>query len=185
MDEFDELIKLINDNLNIFKIEFSLNEELNDNINNIRKQYNEIIQVNKYKNKLLLNEEKEEIILDNYSNSSMSSSNNSINIKKKNNNTQKDDLSVNILSELLSLSNHKFDFSKIKTNFYYKENDDNTLYNLNEIITSLNENNIQNSNDIYDITNIEKIKTALEHYSNNIHSYWKNYYDVQKAEDEI
>ena len=185
IDEFDELIKLINDNLNIFKIEFSLTEELNDNINNIKKQYNEIIQVNKYKNKLLLNEEKEEIILDNYSDSSMSSSNNSIKIKKNNNNTKKDDLSVNILSELLSLSNHKFDFSKIKTNFYYKENDDHSLYNLNEIITTLNENNNKNSNDIYDITNIEKVKSALEHYSNNIHSYWKNYYDVQKARDEI
>ena len=184
IDELDELIKLINDNLNIFKIEFNLNEEVNDSINNLKKQYNEIIQVNKYKNKLLLNEKKEEIIFNNFNDSSMSSSNNS-EIIKKNNNIKKDDLSVNILSELLSLSNHKFDFSKIKTNFYYKENDDNTLYNLNEIITSLNENNIQNSNDIYDITNIEKIKTALEHYSNNIHSYWKNYYDVQKAEDEI
>ena len=187
LDELDELIKLINDNLNIFKIEFNLNEEENNNINNIKKQYNEIIQVNKYKNKLLLNEKKEEIIFfDNHSINSMSSSNNSINIKKKNsNNIKKDDLSVNILSELLSLSNNKYDFSKIKTNFYYKENEDNSLYNLNEIITTLNEVNNKNYNDNFEITNIEKLNSALEHYFNNIHLYWKNCYDVQKAKDEI
>ena len=184
IDELDELIKLISDNLNIFNIEFNLNEEVNDNINNLKKQYDEIIKVNKYKNKLLLNETKEEIIFDNHNDSSMSSSNNSAIIKKNNNNNiKKDDLSVNILSELLSLSNHKFDFSNIKTNFYYKENDDNSLYNLNEIVINLNEGN-NNSND-FEIANIEKVKSALEHYSNNIHTYWSNYYNVQKVKDEI
>ena len=181
-DELDELMDLINDNLPTFKIEFNLNEELNDNLNNIKKQYNEIIQVNKYKNKLLLKEDKEEIIFDNHDDSSISSSNNSINIKK---NTKIDDLSVNIFCELLSLSNHKFDFSNIKTNFYYKENNDNSLYNLNQFIGSLNEVNIINNNENVEITNIDKLQNALEHYSNNIHSYWKNYYDVQKAKDEI
>ena len=181
-DELDELMDLINDNLPTFKIEFNLNEELNDNLNNIKKQYNEIIQVNKYKNKLLLREDKEEIIFDNHDDSSISSSNNSINIKK---NIKIDDLSVNIFCELLSLSNHKFDFSNIKTNFYYKENRDNSLYNLNQFIGGLNEANINNNNENVEITNIDKLQNALEHYSNNIHSYWKNYYDVQKAKDEI
>ena len=55
-DELDELIKLINSNLSVFKIEFNLNEESNDNLNNIKRQYEEIIQVNKFKNKLLLKE---------------------------------------------------------------------------------------------------------------------------------
>ena len=180
-DELDELMELINDNLPTFKIEFNLNEEINDNLNNIKKQYNEIIQVNKYKNKLLLKEDKEEIIFDNNEDSSITSSNNTINIKK---NENVDDLSVNIFSELLSLSNHKFDFSNIKTNFYYKENNDNSLYNLNQYIGVLNEAN-NNSNENVEITNIDKLQNALEHYFNNIHSYWKNYYDIQKAKDEI
>ena len=179
-DELDELIQLINDNLSTFKIEFNLNEELNDNINNIKKQYNEIIQVNKFKNKLLLKEDKEEIIFDNPNDNSISSSNNSINVKK---NDKVDDLSVNIFCELISLSNHKFDFSNVKTNFYYNEYNDNSLYNLNQFVTALNEAN--NCNENVEITNIDKLKNALEHYSNNIHSYWKNYYDIQKSRDEI
>ena len=184
LDELDELIKLINDNLNTFKIEFNLNEASNDNINDIKKKYNEIIQVNKYKNKLLLNEDEEIIFENNINDSSMSSSNNSTHNKKKNNN-KKEDLSVNIFCELLSLSNHKFDFSNIKTNFYYKENNDNSLYNLKEIISGLNEANNNNSNENFEITNIEKLKNALEHYYNKIHKYWKGYYDLQKAKDEI
>ena len=126
-------------------------------------------------------EDKEEIIFDNNEDSSITSSNNTINIKK---NENVDDLSVNIFSELLSLSNHKFDFSNIKTNFYYKENNDNSLYNLNQYIGVLNEAN-NNSNENVEITNIDKLQNALEYYFNNIHSYWKNYYDIQKAKDEI
>ena len=56
---------------------------------------------------------------------------------------------------------------------------------LNEIITTLNEVNNKNYNDNFEITNIEKLNSALEHYFNNIHLYWKNCYDVQKAKDEI
>lgn len=180
-DELEELLELINDNLPMFKIEFNLNEELNDSLNNIKKQYNEIIQVNKYKNKLLLKEDKEEIIIDNQDDISINSSGgNSINIKKSEN---ADDLSINIFCELLSLSNHKFDFSNIKTNFYFKENNDNSLYNLKNIIAGLNEAN--NNNENAEITNIDKLQNALEHYYNNIHCYWKNYYDIQKAKDEI
>ena len=41
-DELDELIKLIEDNLSIFKIQFNLEKELNENINIMKKQYNEI-----------------------------------------------------------------------------------------------------------------------------------------------
>ena len=57
-DELDELIKLIKSNLSIFKIEFNLNEESHDNLRNNKKQYEEIIQVNKLKNKLFLKEKK-------------------------------------------------------------------------------------------------------------------------------
>ena len=180
-DELDELIKLINNNLSLFNIESNLNEESNDYFNDIKKQYNEIIQVNKFKNKLLLKEEKEEIILDNtYENSSIDINNNSINVKK---NMKSDDLSVNILYELLSLSNNKIDFSNIKTNFYYSNINDNSLYDLNKHIFNSTEANIMNEGN--EITNIDRLQNALEHYFDNIHEFWKKYYESQKSKDEI
>ena len=147
----------------------------------ISKNYNEIIQVNKFKNKLLLKEEKEEIILDNtYENNSIDINNNSINVKK---NMKSDDLSVNILYELLSLSNNKIDFSNIKTNFYYSNINDNSLYDLNKHIFNSTEANIMNEGN--EITNIDRLQNALEHYFDNIHEFWKKYYESQKSKDEI
>ena len=185
-DELDELIKLINNNLSLFNIEFNLNEESNYYLNDIKKQYKEIIQVNKFKNRLLLKEEKEEkeeIILNNtFENNNIIDINNnsSINIKK---NMKTDDLSVNILCELLSLSNNKIDFSNIKTNFYYNIINDNSLYDLNKHIFTSNEANIMNESN--EITNIDKLQNALEHYFDNIHEFWKKYYDYQKSKEEI
>ena len=176
-DELDELMKLINSNLSIFKLEFNLNEESNDILHNIKLQYEEIIQVNKLKNKLLL-KEKNKININ-------SSNNNSINSEENETKKKKgaiEDLSVNIFCELLSLSNPKIDFSDIKTNFYYKDNKDNSLFGLKYILENINEgNNIENN----DIINIEKLQNALEHYTENIHNYWKNYYEFQKSKDEI
>ena len=42
-------------------------------------------------------------------------------------------------------------------------------------------NNVEN----IDIINIEKLQNALEHYTENVHNYWKNYYEFQKNKDEI
>ena len=179
-DELDELIKLIEDNLSTFKIKFNLEQELNENINNMKKQYNEIIKVNKYSTKLFLREEKEKIIFDNNNeNSSMDSKNDSINNKK---NMKFNDISVNILCELLTLSNHKFDFSNIKTNFYFKSNSDNSIYGLNNLISNYVE---ANSNDNTEIINVDKLKNALDHYFENIHFYWTKTYEIQKSKDEI
>ena len=172
-------MKLINSNFPLFKIEFNLNEESNDNLSNIKRQYEEIMQVNKLKNKLLLKEKTKNF------NINANKSNNSDNIEENENKKKKekiDDLSVNVFCELLSLSNPKIDFSDIKTNFYFKENKDNSLYNLKNVLENMNEgNNAEN----VDIINIEKLKNALNHYDENIHNYWKNYYETQKNRDEI
>ena len=179
-DELDELIKLIEDNLSTFKIQFNLEQELNENINIMKKQYNEIIKVNKYSTKLFLREEKEKIIFDNNDeNSSMDSKNGSLNNKK---NMKFDDISVNILCELLSLSNNKFDFSNIKTNFYFKNNNDNSIYGLNHLISNYVD---ANNNDNTEIINVDKLKNALDHYFENIHFYWTKTYEIQKSKDEI
>ena len=175
-DELDELIKLINSNLSVFKIEFNLNEESNDNLSNIKRQYEEIMQVNKLKNKLLL-KEKTKIF-------NLSNINNGNNEEDENQNKKEkiEDLSVNVFCELLSLSNPKINFSDIKTNFYYKDNKDNSLFGLKNVLENQNEgNNVEN----IDIINIEKLQNALEHYTENIHNFWKNYYEVQKNKDEI
>ena len=173
-------MKLINSNLSVFKIEFNLNEESKDNLSNIKRQYEEIIQVNKLKNKLLLKEKAKNLSLNisNINNSSSNSEDNESRKKKE----KIEDLSVNVFCELLSLSNPKIDFSDIKTNFYYKENKDNSLYGLKNVLENKSEgNNVEN----IDIINIEKLQNALEHYSENIHNYWKNYYEIQKNKDEI
>jgi hypothetical protein len=181
-DELDELIKLIKSNLSVFKIEFNLNEESHDNLSSIKKQYEEIMQVNKFKNKLFLKEKSPNFNLINDNNISINSNsttekNGGINKKQK-----IEDLSVNVLCELLSLSNPKIDFSCIKTSFYFRENKDNSLYRLKNILENMNEgNNVEN----IDIINIEKLQNALEHYTENVHNYWKNYYEFQKNKDEI
>ena len=175
-DELDELIQLIKSNLSIFKIEFNLNEESHDNLSNIKKQYEEIIQVNKLKNKLFLKEKRANINSKNLNNISINS--NEGDIKKE----KIEDLSVNVLCELLSLSNPKIDFSCVKTNFYFRENKDNSLYRLKNILENMNEANFVEN---IDIINIEKLQNALEHYTNNVHEFWKNYYELQKNKDEI
>ena len=179
-DELDELIKLIEDNLSIFKIQFNLEKELNENINIIKKQYNEIIKVNKYSIKLFLREEKEKIIFDNNNeNINMDSKNGSVSNKR---NTKFDDISVNMLCELLSLSNNKFDFSNIKSNFYFMNNSDNSIYGLQNLISNYVE---TYNNDNTEIINIDKLKNALDHYFENIHLYWRKTYEIQKSKDEI
>ena len=173
---------MIKSNLSVFKIEFNLNEESHDNLSSIKKQYEEIMQVNKFKNKLFLKEKSPNFNLINDNNISINSNsttekNGGINKKQK-----IEDLSVNVLCELLSLSNPKIDFSCIKTNFYFRENKDNSLYRLKNILENMNEgNNVEN----IDIINIEKLQNALEHYTENVHNYWKNYYEFQKNKDEI
>ena len=180
-DELDELIELIKSNLSVFKIEFNLNEESQDNLSNIKRQYEEIMQVNKLKNKLLLKEKNTNFNLNNMNDISIHSDNSEQNEggKKK---EKIEDLSVNVLCELFSLSNPKIDFSSIKTNFYFRENKDNSLYQLKNVLENMNERNITEN---IDIINIEKLQNALEHYANNIHMFWEDYYELQKNKDEI
>ena len=198
VDELDALINIINDNLNDFKIEFNVNENMNDSINAIKKQYNEIMKVNEYKNKLL---PKNEDLINDYfdQNSSViqtnsnlnSSSHKSIwNIYKNEKKTIKeynevkkdsdDDLSLKIFYELLSLSTNEIDFSNIKTNFYYRDNNAPPLLNFEEAINKLSEGDVSGNGEI---TNQEKLQNAINYYYNQIHCYWKKQYDLQKKKD--
>lgn len=200
IDELDALIKLINDNLADFKIEFNVNENMNDSINEIKKQYNEITKVNEYKNKLI--PKKEEFTIENIKNETNSSidTNKNLNIKNFNffknekirvtegqnensNNILKndDDLSLKIFYELLSLSTSEIDFSNIKTNFYYRDINVPSLLNFEGIINRLNEDDISGNGEI---TNQEKLQNAINYYYNKIHCYWKKEYDLQKKQDE-
>jgi hypothetical protein len=201
IDELDALIKLINDNLADFKIEFNVNENMNDSINEIKKQYNEITKVNEYKNKLI--PKKEEFTIENIKNETNSSidTNKNLNIKNFNffknekirvikrqnensNNILKndDDLSLKIFYELLSLSTSEIDFSNIKTNFYYRDNNAPPLLNFEETINKLSEGDVSGNGEI---TNQEKLQNAINYYYNQIHCYWKKQYDLQKKKDEI
>ena len=144
-DELSALKTLINENINDFKIEFNINENMNDSISVIEKQYNEIIKVNGYKNKLLPNNKKEnnEINIDEELDSlnidnELRSSIDSNNIKEQKEVVPSvDDLSLKIFYELLSLSTNEIDFSKTKTNFYFKDDFSKSILNFDDIINSI------------------------------------------------
>ena len=189
-DELSALKTLINENINDFKIEFNINENMNDSISVIEKQYNEIIKVNGYKNKLLPNNKKENndinideeldsLNIDNELRSSIDSNN----IKEQKEVVPSvDDLSLKIFYELLSLSTNEIDFSKTKTNFYFKDDFSKSILNFDDIINSIEAKDNSNTSEI---TNPEKLENAIRYYKNEIHNYWKEQYDIQKKKDEI
>ena len=189
-DELSALKTLINENINDFKIEFNINENMNDSISVIEKQYNEIIKVNGYKNKLLPNNKKEnnEINIDEELDSlnidnELRSSIDSNNIKEQKEVVPSvDDLSLKIFYELLSLSTNEIDFSKTKTNFYFKDDFSKSILNFDDIINSIEAKDNSNTSEI---TNPEKLENAIRYYKNEIHTYWKEQYDIQKKKDEI
>ena len=173
MDELDTLMQLINENLSDFQIKFNLNEDMNTNINEIKKQYNGIIKINQYKNKLLNDdwnksfepdgEEEEEIK------------------KEKEINTENfDNLSLKMFYELLSTSTTEMDFSNIKRNFYYRKHDGNLLFNLKDILPYFDG---EDSNGNGEITNLKKMQNLVNYFYNNIHTVWENEYKKMKKEE--
>ena len=175
IDELDTLINLVNENVSEFQIKFNLTEDMNSNINDIKNQYNGIIKVNQYKNKLLMKDY-------NINNNSLDEddlSNISYTEEKDEN---FDDLSLKMFYELLSTSTSEIDFSNIKNNFYYRKNDDKLLFGLEEILPLFND---EDNNRNGEITNITKIKNAINYYFCNIHNYWKKEYKKKKKEENI
>ena len=172
MDELDTLIELIKENLKDFQIKFNLNEDMNSDINEIKKQYNGIIKINQYKNKLLTNKENE---INNSFEDEESITTESI---EKDENF--DDLSLKMFYELLSTSTSEMDFSNIKRNFYYRKHDGKLIFGLDELLSSFND---EDSNGNGEITNLSKIQNAINYYYNNIHNYWDQQYENMKKEE--
>ena len=172
MDELDTLIKLINENLDNFQIKFNLNEDMNGIINEIKKQYNGIIKINQYKNKLLYDKKYENNSFDNED----SNDENEEKEKKFNN------LSLKMFYELLSTSTTEMDFSNIKRNFYYRKHDGKLLFDLEDILPYFND---EDSNGNSEITNLSKIQNAINYYYKNIHNAWERQYENMKKEEEM
>ena len=173
LDELGTLINLINENISDFQIKFNLNDDMNSSINEIKNQYNEIIKANQHKNKLLVKKythKENSLDEDDLSNAS--------NNEKRDENL--DDLSLKIFYELLSTSTSEIDFSNIKNNFYYRKNDGKLLFGLEEVVSSFNE-EIKSGNG--EITNLNKIKNAINYYYANIHDYWEKQYNNIKKEE--
>ena len=175
-DELDNLIRLIDENAADFQIKFNLTDDMNSAINEIKNQYNGIIKVNQYKNKLLMNNysnnNKNNIDEDEMSNVSISSTEEKI--------EDFNELSLKMFYELLSTSTTELDFSNIKNNFYYRDYDEKLLFGLEEILTFFND---EDSNGNGEITNLSKIQNAIKYYYVNIHNYWKEQYDNLKKEE--
>ena len=171
MDELDTLIKLIKENLTDFQIKFNLNEDMNSNINEIKNQYNGIIKINQYKNKLLMNKSYEINSFDGEDSNSES--------EEKENNF--DNLSLKMFYELLSTSTSEMDFSNIKRNFYYRKHDEKFIFGLEEILPYFND---EDSNSNGEITNLDKMRNAINYYYRNIHNIWEQQYENMKKEEE-
>ena len=172
MDELDTLIQLIKENLSDFQIKFNLNEDMNSNINEIQKQYNGILKIKQYKNKLLVNKFSEVNSFDNEESIAENED------KEKN----FDDLSLKIFYELLSTSTSEMDFSNIKPNFYYRKHDEKLIFGLDEILPYFND---EDSNGNGEITNLTKIQNAINYYCKNIHSVWQRQFENMKKEEEM
>ena len=192
-DELFALRTLIQDNINDFKIEFNMNENINESINMIEKQYNEIIKVNSYKNKLLPPISDKKRNKNNIINNGLSDLiNNEVNDKSNTSENERtsmdsedveiDDLSLKIYYELLALSTEEIDFSKTKTNFYYKDDITQSIFNIDNI---LNINDKTDNSNNSEITNPQKLANAVNYYKNQIHAYWKKQYDELKKTDDV
>ena len=192
-DELSALRTLIQDNINDFKIEFNMNENINESINMIEKQYNEIIKVNNYKNKLLppitekkrnknniINNGLSELINNEANEKSNTTENERTSIDSED--VEIDDLSLKIYYELLALSTEEIDFSKTKTNFYYKDDITQSIFNIDNI---LNINDKTDNSNNSEITNPQKLANAVNYYKNQIHAYWKKQYDELKKTDDV
>ena len=172
MDELDSLIKLINENLSDFQIKFNLNEDMNNNINEIKKQYNGIIKINQYKDKLLNDDWNKSFEIDGEEEEEPK--------KEKGINFENfDNLSLKIFYELLSTSTTEMDFSNIKRNFYYRKHDGNLLFNLKEILSLFDG---EDSNGNGEITNLKKMQNLVNYFYNNIHKVWETEYKKMKKE---
>ena len=172
MDELDTLIKLINENLEDFQIKFNLNEDMNGIINEIKKQYNGIIKINQYKNKLLHDKR--------YENNSFEDEESNITSEEKE--KKFDNLSLKMFYELLSTSTSEMDFSNIKRNFYYRKHDGKLLFGLEDILPYFND---EDSNGNGEITNLSKIQNAINYFYKNIHHAWERHYENMKKEEEL
>ena len=146
---------------------------MNSNINEIRKQYNGIIQINQYKNKLLNDDLNDDMEIEGWEEDDQK--------KEKDIKKERDNLSLKLFYELLSTSTTEMDFSNIKRNFYYRKHDQNLLFDLKEILPCFNE---EENNGTGEITNLKKIKNAIDYFYNNIHKFWEGECEKIKKEEE-
>jgi hypothetical protein len=197
-DELDTLIKFINDNINDFTIEFNLNNNNNYELNNIKNQYNQILKVNEYKNKIInnydnFNNNQNSININNIENLIDSNSdeneintseifnkkyleNNLNNIKIKNKNNEKENISLNLINEFLSLFSKEINFENIKSNFYYTNK--NTISNLKSNLFYFSDTEgLKN-----EITTFEQLNNSINYYKTFINNFWKKKYFEEKQE---
>lgn len=190
-DELDKLMNLISTNIDDFKIDFSINGNIDDNIREIQKQYHEKNKINDYKSQFYLNrsnkprkpqrsnnvifrkesieKQMKRIVFNEYG-------------LKDSNKDAKDNYSLNLLYEMLSMSNkHLLDFNSLKPNFYHIEDTTKSFVNF----SALDEDKLKDDNEIYsnEINNIKKIDNGIKYYIKNVHSYWKQRYNQMKTEE--
>ena len=194
-DELDTLIKFINDNINDFTIEFNINNNNSNELNNIKNQYNQILKVNEYKNKIINNYDinnQNSVNINNIENlidsNEINSDENEINTSEiynkkymennlnniKNKNNEKENISLNLINEFLSLFSKEINFENIKSNFYYTNK--NTISNLKSNLNYFSDTEgLKN-----EITTFEQLNNSINYYKTFINNFWKKKYFEEK-----
>ena len=97
-------------------------------------------------------------------------------MKMKNNKNEKENISLNLINEFLSLFSKEINFENIKSNFYYTNN--NNISNLKSNLFYFSDTEgLKN-----EITTFEQLNNSIKYYKTFINNFWKKKYFEEKQE---
>ncbi len=158
-DELQQFINIIIDNIKEFKIEFNADGNMYESCDILNKEYTELLTSKYYMDKIFANYI--------YKNQSIEES--SSDLIDLGDAKEKGKLSLNLIYELLSTEEIN-DLTKCVSNFYFKEPKETSLIDFYKWIETL----LYDDTDyINEVTDSEKLKTAINFYVHEIHLQWK------------
>jgi len=191
MDELDDIKYLVNENINLFNIDFNISQNLHEN-DPLVVSFIKEVKMKRYLNQLLpqsildLNERdkdddkepEQEIQRDSVlENDTEGLSKENVVVK-----TEDSDMDLNSLILYELLSTELIDFDDYKQNFFYKEQKNQHLFNFYSEIEKLL---LDDESEIGEVTNHEKINKFMGYYKLNIHKPWMLKYDKNKQKPDI
>ena len=191
-DELEEIFSIIEDNINDFNIDFNINKNVYLE-NKLVKSYISYLKKKKYLNYIIPNSGKDRKLdfINEDSNLNLieeNSQENDSSYSDDNENLMTDistvdytqNLSIHLLFELLSTE--YIDLSTYYQNFYFRDSTQQSLFDFYQFIELFLFND---QNYVSDITDQNKVATALKYYHNEIFIKWMNIYQEQNDKGEF